>query len=58
MLLDIFDLCILTDKEAVYTVMFRILIAAVVYAASCNDYNIGILTDIEVIVNSFLKSAF
>ena len=50
MLLNIFYLCISAYKETVNTVMLRILNAAVVDAAACNNYHIRVISDVEIII--------
>ena len=57
MLLNIFNLGILSDIESMNTIMLGILHAAVVNAAAGYDDHIAVLADIEVIVNGLLETA-
>ena len=51
------DACILFEIERMDTVMLRFVIAAVVDTAACDDSDIGIFTDIEVVVYKIIDTA-
>ena len=58
MLLNIFNLRIFAYKEAMNTIMLGILVTAVMNTAASNNYNITVITNVEIIIYHFLKSAF
>ena len=56
-LLDIFDLGVLSDIEAVDAVVFGVHAAAVADAAAGDDDHVAVLTYIEVVVNYVVQAA-
>ena len=57
MLFDIFDLGIFADIKAVDAVMLRIVVAAVIDTAARDDLDVGVVTDIKIVIDLFLESA-
>ena len=56
MLFHILYLGILSDMEGMNSGMFRFLISRIVNSTPCNDYDITVLSDKELVINHFLKS--
>ena len=53
---QIFDMAVLSDVEAMHTVVFAVLAAAIMDAAACNDDHVAVLADEKFVGDGLLMS--
>ena len=58
MFFDIFYMSTFFEKEGMNTIMFCCLATAIMNSATCDDDNICIFTDVEIVVDNVIKSTF